>query len=154
MKKQLIEEINRFKKLSGILINENTGEKALADILISRLVKTGEKALPREIGTFTTKTGTKAVLNVSAYKNLLTKSVLNADEKKLLHTINKNIVKDMGGEFFVTAIKDVTKGLGRLESIALESKILNEFFDATTSEVIKSTCSSFLSPINSNNLPC
>lgn len=139
MKNQLIEEINKFKKLSGILINENSGEKALADILISRLVKTGEKALPKEIGTFTTKAGTKGVLNAEGYKNLLTKGVLNSEEKQVLHTVNKNIVREMGVDIFVTAIRDVTKGLGRLESIALENKIVNEFFDEATGNTIKSS---------------
>jgi hypothetical protein len=139
MKKELIEEINKIKKLSCTLINENSGEKALADILIGRLVKSGEKTLPREIATFTTKNGAKAFLNVEGYRKLLTKGVLTSEEKKILHTVNKNIVKEMGAEIFIVAIKDVTKGLGRLESIALENKILDEFFDEVTSDTIKSS---------------
>jgi hypothetical protein len=139
MKKQLIEEILRFKKLSGVLLNENSGEKALADIVIARLVKTGEKSLPKEIGTFTTTSGTKGVLSADGYRSLLTKSVLSAEEKKTLHSINKNIVREIGIDVFVTAIKDVTKNMGRLEAVALENKIINEFFDATTGNTLKSS---------------
>ncbi len=92
-----------------------------------------------KIGTFTTKTGTKSVLNAEGYRNLLIKGVLTSEEKKIFHIVNKNIVKEMGAEIFIVAIKDVTKGLGRLESIALESKILDEFFDKVTSDTIKSS---------------
>lgn len=137
MKKQLTEEINKFKKLSGILIKESGGEKALADILIAKLVKSGEKALPKEIGTFTTKAGSKAVLNADAYRNLLTKATLTSEEKNTLHTINKNIVREIGSDVFISAIKEVTKGMGRLEAITLENKIINEFFDDATGDTIR-----------------
>lgn len=139
MKNQLIEEINNFRRLSGILIKESGGEKALADLLIGRLVKSGEKSLPKEIGSFTTKNGVKSVLNVDAYKNLLTKSVLSTEEKDVLHTINKNIVREFGVDIFVDAIKAVTKNMGTLEAIALENKILKEFFDTSTANTLKSS---------------
>lgn len=140
MKKQLIEEINKFKRLTGVrILNEEGGERALADLLISRLVKTGEKTLPKEIGSFTSKTGVKSVLNVQAYKNLLTKGALNAEEKDLLHTINKNIVREVGVDVFVSSIKVVTKDMGTLEAIALENKILKDFFDEATGNTIKSS---------------
>lgn len=139
MKKQLIEEINNFRRLSGILIKESGGEKALADLLIGRLVKSGEKSLPKEIGSFTTKNGVKSVLNVDAYKNLLTKSVLSGEERDVLHTINKNIVRELGTDIFVDAIKAVTKNMGTLEAIALENKILKEFFDTSTANTLKSS---------------
>ena len=140
MKKQLLEEINKFKKLTGIqVLKEESGERGLAELLISRLVKAGEKTLPKEIGSFTSKTGVKSVLNVQAYKNLLTKDVLNVEEKDLLHTINKNIVREYGAEFFTKSIKEVTKNMGSLEAVALENKILKNFFDEATSNSIKSS---------------
>jgi len=117
MKKQLIEEINNFRRLSGLLIKESGGEKALADVIISTIVKSGEKILPKEIGTFTTKAGTKAVLNVATYRSLLTKTTLSVEEKEILSTINKNIIREMGEDIFVNAIKEATKGLSRTETL-------------------------------------
>lgn len=137
MKKQLIEEINNFRRLSGLLIKESGGEKALADVIINAIVKSGEKLLPKEIGTFTTKAGTKAVLNVVTYKNLLSKTVLNIEEKQILHAVNKNIIREMGEDVFVNAIKEATKGLSRTETVAVETRLIGNLFDDTTGASIK-----------------
>lgn len=142
MKKQLIEEINNFRRLSGLLIKESSGEKALADVIINAIVKSGEKMLPKEIGTFTTKAGTKAVLNVVTYRNLLSKTVLNLEEKQLLHTINKNIITEMGEDIFVNAIKQATKGLSRTETVAVETRLIGNLFDDTTGASIKKSIDS------------
>jgi hypothetical protein len=137
MKKQLIEEINNFRRLSGLLIKESGGEKALADVIISTIVKSGEKILPKEIGTFTTKAGTKAVLNVATYRSLLTKTTLSVEEKEILSTINKNIIREMGEDIFVNAIKEATKGLSRTETLAVEARLITNLFDDTTGASIK-----------------
>lgn len=137
MKKQLIEEINNFRRLSGILIKESGGEKALADVIISTIVKSGEKLLPKEIGTFTTKAGTKAVLNVATYRSLLTKTTLSVEEKELLSIVNKNIIREMGEDIFVNAIKEATKGLSRTETLAVEARLITNLFDDTTGASIK-----------------
>ena len=121
MKKQLLEEIKKFKKLSGIrIINEASGEGELADLLISKLVKTGEKSLPKEIAGYTTENGVKGVYKVDYFKALLTKGELSVEEKRILHSINKNIVEKVGSDVFTTAIKSVTKNLDELEAIAFE----------------------------------
>lgn len=137
MKKQLIEEINNFRRLSGLLIKESGGEKALADVIINAIVKSGEKILPKEIGTFTTKAGTKAVLNVTTYRSLLTKTTLSVEEKELLSTVNKNIIREMGEDIFVNAIKEATKGLSRTETLAVEARLIVNLFDDTTGASIK-----------------
>lgn len=137
MKKQLIEEINNFRRLSGLLIKESGGEKALADVIINAIVKSGEKLLPKEIGTFTTKAGTKAVLNVTTYRSLLTKTTLSVEEKELLSTVNKNIIREMGEDIFVNAIKEATKGLSRTETLAVEARLIVNLFDDTTGASIK-----------------
>jgi AraC-like DNA-binding protein len=44
----------------------------------------------------------------------------------------------LGPEIFVKAIKESTKGLSRTETLAVEAKILNDYFDEITGTKIKS----------------
>lgn len=138
MKKQLIEEIENFKRLSGVkVINEASGEGELADLLISKLVKTGEKNLPKEIAGYTTENGVKGVYRVDYFKALLTKGELSVEEKRILQSINKNIVEKVGSDVFTTAIKEATQGLDNLTALAFEEKILKDYFDDNTRSIIE-----------------
>ena len=138
MKKQLIEEIQKFKRLSGVrVINEGSGEGEFADLLISKLVKTGEKNLPKEIASYTTENGVKGVYKVDYFKALLTKGELSVEERRILQSINKNIVEKVGSDVFTTAIKEATSGLDNLTALALEEKILKDYFDDNTRVIIE-----------------
>jgi hypothetical protein len=138
MKKQLIEEIQKFKRLSGVrVINEGSGEGEFADLLISKLVKTGEKNLPKEIASYTTENGVKGVYKVDYFKALLTKGELSVEERRILQSINKNIVEKVGSDVFTTAIKEATSGLDNLTALVLEEKILKDYFDDNTRAIIE-----------------
>ena len=153
MKKKLLEEIEKFKKLSGVkIINEATGESELADLLISKLVKTGEKNLPKEIASYTTENGVKGVYKVDYVKALLTKGELSVEERRILQSINKNIVEKVGSDVFTTAIKEATQGLDNLTALALEEKILKDYFDNNTRVIIEKRLNpSSTSDVNNGN---
>ena len=116
-------------KLSLIgIINEESGEKGFAELVLRNLVKTGEKTLPKEIGRYEVN-GVKMVLKTESYTYLMTKGVLTNEERLIIRQINRNIINKVGEDIFVVAIKEATRGLDRFGTKAVENRILNNYFD-------------------------
>jgi hypothetical protein len=81
----------------------------------------------------------KSLINNERYKELTAKTNLTGEEKSEFQEMNKILVQKLGPEIFINAIKEVTKGLPRLETIALESVIVQDYFDDATGSKIKSS---------------
>lgn len=121
-----------MNKLSLInLIKEESGEKGFAELILRNLVKTGEKTLPKEVGRYEVN-GVKMVLKAESYTYLMTKSALSNEERQIIRQINRNIVNVLGEDIFVVAIKEATRGLDRIGTKTVETKILNNYFDGET----------------------
>lgn len=118
-----------MNKLSLIgLIKEESGEKGFAELILRNLVKAGEKTLPKEVGRYEVN-GVKMVLKAESYTYLMTKSALSNEERQIIRQVNRNIVNILGEDIFVVAIKEATRGLDRIGTKTVESRILNNYFD-------------------------
>jgi len=82
--------------------------------------------------------GSNSSFNIERYKELKEKSNRTIEEKSEFQEMNKILVQEFGPEIFVNAIKESTKGLSRTETLAVEAKILNDYFDEITGTKIKS----------------
>ena len=129
----LTEEINKFKKLSGIkLITEQPVEEVINGVL--KDVMSGEQdAFLGNIGRIG-----KSNIKPSYYNDLMSKPVLNAQEESVVKAINDNIVKSIGAEKFSKIITQSIKGMDNIESDELIDVILSKFSPEAKNE-IKST---------------
>ena len=136
MKLQLIEQINKIEKLSGIKLLNESGVSTATEMIISKIVGAGEKMLPREIGEFFALSGAKGVLSTSTYRTLLLKTTLTAEEKYILQQVNSKIVSKFGPKVFTDAIEKSLQGLTRAESVAIENRMLDDYFDNNVRKII------------------
>ncbi len=80
---------------------------------------------------------TTSPFNIERYKELAAKSNRTIEEKSEFQEMNKILVQELGPDFFVNQIKEATKGLSRTETLAVEAKILTDYFDEKTGRKIK-----------------
>lgn len=80
---------------------------------------------------------TTSPFNIERYKELKAKSNRTIEEQSEFKEMNKIIVQELGPEIFVNAINEATKGLSMTETVVVETKILNDYFDEITGRKIK-----------------
>jgi hypothetical protein len=108
-KEQLTEEINKFKKLSGLkktILKEASGEGEIADLILRKIMRAGEKSLPKDVGEFVYN-GVKQTLHADRYMAMMESSTLNATEKDILKGINEKIIRKIGAEEYDKVVNDV-----------------------------------------------
>jgi hypothetical protein len=108
-KEQLTEEINKFKKLSGLkktILKEASGEGEIADLILRKIMRAGERSLPKDVGEFVYN-GVKQTLHADRYMAMMESSTLNATEKDILKGINEKIIRKIGAEEYDKVVNDV-----------------------------------------------
>lgn len=108
-KQRLTEEINKFKKLSGLkpkILNEASGGGEIADLILRKIMRAGERSLPKEVGEFTYN-GVKQVLHADQYVRMMESSTLSTAEKNILKEINEKIIRRVGAEEYDRIVNDV-----------------------------------------------
>jgi hypothetical protein len=120
-------------------INEAGGDvsREVIDLLISKVARAGESTLPKEILTITDKNGIKQVIKNEWYIKLMSKENLTQNELNLIHSINKNIVNEIGTTEIANVIRNSTKNLDSFTAEMAQDAYLTKFFDKNTAKSVE-----------------
>lgn len=136
------------------IINEAGGDvsREVIDLLISKVARAGESTLPKEILTITDKNGIKQVIKNEWYVKLMSKENLTQNELNLIHSINKNIVNEIGTAEIANVIRNSTKNLDSFTAEMAQDAYLTKFFDKNTAKSVENELKGIKPPITNVNV--
>jgi hypothetical protein len=138
-KKLLLEEINKFRRLTKLpLIVESEGEAGVIKDLWNIIFKDEAKAIEKGVFDVTTKEGKVVKLKPSYAKDLISKDikVLSSEEKEAFVALHDNMVKDLGVEVVAKEIEKSLQAIpDTLQRKATERYLLDNYFNKTKLEI-------------------